>query len=156
MKGGVVIEQAAKTSVVTFDKTGTLTGLRPRVTDVVSLGRPEGVVAFASAVETGSSHPLAVAILERAKADAIPVRPAADASAIAGEGVVGKLDGHAIFVGAPRHVRRAAFDKAASAAVEQLESAGGTVAAVIVGALAGLVALRDEPREDAALARSPS
>ena len=155
MKGGIVIEQAAKTSVVTFDKTGTLTEGRPRVTDIVSLGLPEPeVVAFAAAVETGSSHPLAIAILERAKADSIPVRAAAGSSAIAGEGVVGQLDGSEIFVGAPRHaIKRAAFDTAASAAVERLETAGKTVAAVIVdGALAGLVALRDEPREDAARA----
>jgi Cd2+/Zn2+-exporting ATPase len=153
MKGGVVIETAAKTGIAAFDKTGTLTEGRPRVTEVVALGRPEReVVALAAAVETGSSHPLALAILDHAKAQAVPVRPADDGSAIAGQGVVGTLGGVAIFVGAPRHaVARAAFDDAANEAVERLESSGKTVAAVIAdGALAGLIALRDEPREDAA------
>ncbi|HEV2555186.1 MAG TPA: heavy metal translocating P-type ATPase [Bosea sp. (in: a-proteobacteria)] len=153
MKGGVVIEAAAKTGVVAFDKTGTLTQGRPRVTEVVALGRTEReVVELAAAAETGSSHPLALAIVERAKAHAIPVRNATEAKAIAGQGVVGTLDGVAIFVGAPRHaLSRSNFDDQAKAAVEQLETAGKTVAAVIAdGVLAGLIAMRDEPREDAA------
>ncbi|OYW65094.1 MAG: cadmium-translocating P-type ATPase [Bosea sp. 12-68-7] len=153
MKGGVVMEAAAKTGIVAFDKTGTLTQGRPRVTEVVALGRTEReVVELAAAVETGSSHPLALAIIERAKAHAIPVRNATQAQAIAGQGVTGTLDGVAIFVGAPRHaLSRATFDDQAKAAVEQLETAGKTVAAVIAdGVLAGLIAMRDEPREDAA------
>jgi Cd2+/Zn2+-exporting ATPase len=153
MKGGVVIEAAAKTGIVAFDKTGTLTQGRPRVTEVVALGRTEReVVELAAAVETGSSHPLALAIIERAKAHAIPIGNATEAKAIAGQGVTGMLDGTAIFVGAPRHaLSRASFDDQAKAAVEQLETAGKTVAAVIAdGALAGLIAMRDEPREDAA------
>lgn len=155
MKGGVVIEAAARTRLVAFDKTGTLTEGRPSVTNVVPLGRSkQEVVIFAAAVETGSSHPLALAIIEEAKAQGLPVRPAAQAAAIAGQGVTGVLDGVAIFVGAPRHaMERASFDEAARAKVEQLEGEGKTVAAVIAnGALAGLIALRDEPRGDAAAA----
>ncbi|PZU85674.1 MAG: heavy metal translocating P-type ATPase [Chelatococcus sp.] len=153
MKGGVVIEAAAKTGIVAFDKTGTLTAGTPRVTEVVALVEDERrVVELAASVETGSSHPLALAIIERAKAHAIPVRNADEAKAIAGQGVTGTLDGVAIFVGAPRHaLSRASFDEQAKAAVAQLETAGKTVAAVIAdGVLAGLIAMRDEPREDAA------
>ncbi len=153
MKGGVVIEAAARTGIVAFDKTGTLTQGRPRVTEVVALGRSEReVLEWAAAVETGSSHPLALAIVARATADAIPLRGATQAQAVPGQGVTGMLDAVSIFVGAPRHaLSRAAFDARATAAVERLESAGMTVAAVIAdGALAGLIALRDEPREDAA------
>lgn len=153
MKGGVVIETAAKTGIVAFDKTGTLTQGRPRVTEIVALGRTEReVVELAASVEAGSSHPLALAIIEQAKARVIPVRNATEAKAIAGQGVTGILDGSMIFVGAPRHaLSRASFGDEARAAVEQLEKAGKTVAAVIAdGVLAGLIAMRDEPREDAA------
>ncbi len=152
MKGGVVIEAAAKTGIVTFDKTGTLTEGRPRVTEVVAFGRSEAeVVELAASVETGSSHPLALAIIERAKSHAILVRNATEAKAIAGQGVTGTLDGTAIFVGAPRHaMTRAMFDEQATSAAEQLEAAGKTVAAVIAdGVFIGLIAMRDEPREDA-------
>lgn len=155
LKGGVVIEAAARTGVVAFDKTGTLTAGEPRVTEIVAFSYEERkVVELAAAVETGSSHPLALAILARAKAHAIPVRAASNAAALAGKGVTGTLDGVDIFVGAPRHAReRASFDAAALEAVERLETAGKTVAAVIAdGQLAGLIALRDEPREDAAAA----
>lgn len=155
LKGGVVIEAAARTGIVAFDKTGTLTEGQPRVTDILAFGRGEReVVELAAAVETGSSHPLALAILARARADGLQVRPAADAAALAGKGVTGELDGVAIFVGAPRHARdRAGFDAEALTAAERLEAAGKTVAAVVAdGALAGLIALRDEPREDAAAA----
>ena len=153
MKGGVVIEAAAKTRIVAFDKTGTLTQGRPRVTEVIALGRSErNVMELAASVETGSSHPLALAIVERARAHAISFRNATETKAISGQGVTGTLDGTAIFVGAPRHaLSRATFDDQAKAAVEQLETAGKTVAAVIAdGVVAGLIAMRDEPREDAA------
>ena len=155
MKGGVVIEAAAKTGVVAFDKTGTLTAGTPLVTEVIALGQDERrVVELASSVETGSSHPLAQAILDRAASHSITVRPAQNAAAIAGQGVTGSLDGISIFVGAPRHaVSRATFSADAKASVERLESDGKTVAAVIAdGALAGLIALRDEPRADASQA----
>ncbi|MDX3809959.1 MAG: HAD-IC family P-type ATPase, partial [Bosea sp. (in: a-proteobacteria)] len=138
-----------------FDKTGTLTQGRPRVTDIVPLGHEErDVLAFAAAVESGSAHPLAEAVIERARTDAVAFAPAAEAAALAGQGVTGKVEGRSVFVGAPRHAtKRTPFDGKASAAVEALESAGKTVAAVIVdGTLAGLIALRDEPREDAVVA----
>ncbi|WP_293798692.1 heavy metal translocating P-type ATPase [uncultured Bosea sp.] len=153
MKGGVVIETAAKTGLVAFDKTGTLTQGKPGVTDVVALtGSETDVLTYAAAVEHGSAHPLAEAVLERTRTDGIAYKPAAEAAALAGQGVTGKVDGRAVFVGAPRHAEsRAPFDKRARMAAEELEAAGKTVAAVVVdGALAGFIALRDEPREDAA------
>ena len=56
MKGGVVIETAARTGLVAFDKTGTLTRGQPRVTDIVALAHEEReVLAFAAAVESGSA-----------------------------------------------------------------------------------------------------
>ncbi|MBN9457060.1 MAG: cadmium-translocating P-type ATPase [Bosea sp.] len=155
MKGGVVIETAARTGHVAFDKTGTLTRGQPRVTDIVAFGRDEReVLALAASVESGSAHPLAEAVLERARTDAIGFAPATEAAALPGQGVTGTVDGRAVFVGAPRHAAaRAPFDRSTRAAVETLESAGKTVAAVTVdGTLAGLLALRDEPRADAAAA----
>ena len=69
MKGGVVIEAAAKTGVVAFDKTGTLTTGRPEVTDVVpgraDVERPR-LLALAAAVEASSEHPLARAVVRAA------------------------------------------------------------------------------------------
>ncbi len=77
LKGGAVLETLGGITAVAFDKTGTLTAGKPVVTDIVAYGRDErSVLALAAALEQGSSHPLAVAILDRAKADKAPVPPA--------------------------------------------------------------------------------
>jgi Cd2+/Zn2+-exporting ATPase len=70
IKGGAVIETLRKVTLVALDKTGTLTEGRPQVTDVIGLGRSEAkVLSLAAALESGSSHPLAIAVLARAAAD---------------------------------------------------------------------------------------
>lgn len=157
MKGGVVIEAASKTQVVAFDKTGTLTEGKPRVTDVVCHdGEEADVLQFAAAVETGSNHPLAVAIVEHAKAAGITVRSADEVKAIAGKGMSGSLDGHAIFLGAPRFAKeQGAFPDQAEGEIQRLETQGKTVTALVRDKrLVGLIALRDEPRADAKAAIS--
>jgi Cd2+/Zn2+-exporting ATPase len=155
LKGGAVIEAAARTDTVAFDKTGTLTVGRPRVVDIVPLGASErDVLALAAAVETGSSHPLAEAILARAKADGVTPLRASSARAIPGRGVEAKVGSDTVFVGSPRFAgETGVVDATGNAAIERLEAEGKTVAAVFKGgAIAGLIALRDEPREDAAQA----
>jgi Cd2+/Zn2+-exporting ATPase len=156
MKGGVVIEAAAKAEVVAFDKTGTLTLGKPRVTDVSPLGSTtrETLLALAAGVEAGSSHPLAQAVLAEAEAANIKPLPAMAQRAIPGRGVEALVGGETIFVGSPRSaVELGGLSEEAKTQAEQLESEGKTVAAVIrSGAVVGLIAVRDEPREDAAQA----
>jgi len=154
LKGGAVLERLRAITVVALDKTGTLTAGKPMVTDVVPLaGRSEGdVLALAAALETGSSHPLAVAILQRAKEARVAVPPAADARAIAGKGVAGRVGGASVLLASAS----AAGDATALTATDQkrigeLNDDGKTVSVLVVdGVAAGLIAMRDEPREDAA------
>lgn len=152
LKGGVVIEEAAKTSLVAFDKTGTLTVGRPQVTDVAGIGATEEeVLRLAASVETGSSHPLAEAILARAEKLGIKASPATAAKAIPGKGVQAQVDGASVFVGSPRFASESgAAHPDATAAIDRLEGEGKTVAAVFkAGRIVGLIALRDEARDDA-------
>ncbi len=152
MKGGVVIENLARVKTVAFDKTGTLTIGKPVVTDIRAFGVEESaMLALAAGVETGSSHPLAEAILDVAEARGVKARSATDARAIVGRGVEAKIDGEAIFVGSPRFAAEiGALSTEVKAAAETLEAEGKTVAAVFkAGNVIGLLALRDEPREDA-------
>src|SRR3954451_7341280 len=87
-KGGGTLEAVGRVRTVAFDKTGTLTEGSPRVTDVLPLSGPErAVLGLAAAVESGASHPLGRAILRRAEADGIPLRPAKQARAISGQAV---------------------------------------------------------------------
>ena len=71
------------------------------------------MLSLAAALETGSSHPLAVAILARAKADERPVPPATGAKAVAGKGVTGKVGGDDAV---PRLAQAAADERVALAA----------------------------------------
>ncbi|WP_062016862.1 heavy metal translocating P-type ATPase [Aureimonas sp. AU4] len=152
MKGGVVLETLGKITAVAFDKTGTLTAGKPVVTDVVAVGRTaRDVLSLAAALETGSSHPLALAILDRAKADRAPVPPAFDANAVPGEGVEGTVGGEAVFLGSPQSAgRRTALSDERLDDIEALNAAGKTVTVVLAnGTVAGYIAMRDEARPDA-------
>jgi len=155
LKGGAVLEGLRKINTIAFDKTGTLTEGKPVVTDVVAIGRDEKqVVALAAALEAGSSHPLAIAILARAKADSAPIHPASGAKAIAGKGVEGKVGGEDVFLGSPHSVekdKRLTEDQKAQ--ITAFNNDGKTVAVLLVGGeVTGLFAIRDEARADAVTA----
>jgi Cd2+/Zn2+-exporting ATPase len=137
---------------VAFDKTGTLTEGKPLVTDVIGFGRSQReVLSLAAALEQGSSHPLAKGILDRAKADKAPVPPAFDARAIPGKGVSGNVGGTQVFLGSPAAAQdRTQFSPELVSEIESLNAAGKTVSVLLAGdRIAGLIALRDEPRQDA-------
>jgi Cd2+/Zn2+-exporting ATPase len=152
LKGGAVLEGLGKITAVAFDKTGTLTEGKPKVTDVFGVGHSEtDVVRLAAALETGSSHPLAQAILARAAADAIIVPLATEAKALGGKGVTAKVDGVELFLGSPQAVgEQTALSADLSARIAALNDEGKTVAVLITGkVIAGVIAMRDEPRADA-------
>ncbi len=156
MKGGAVIEAAAKVTHIAFDKTGTLTRGAPVVTDLIPAQAVEEaeLLAIAAGVEAGSSHPLARAILNRAEAAAVPLPAASEARALPGRGVEAMVDGALAWVTSPSHAAEAGgLDKAFLQEATTLENAGKTVVAVYRrDRPLGLIAVRDEPREDAAVA----
>ncbi|MFD2180704.1 heavy metal translocating P-type ATPase [Rhodoplanes azumiensis] len=152
VKGGAVLETLGTIKHAALDKTGTLTEGKPRVTDLVAVGRSERqVLSMAAALESGSNHPLALAILTRAKAETVPVPPAADVTALPGEGVSGTLGGETLFLGSARAAAaRVTLSVELSGRVEQFEQEGKTVAVLLAGeTVVGLIAMRDEPRPDA-------
>jgi len=153
LKGGAVLESLRSITMVALDKTGTLTEGKPQVTDIVAVGRSESkVLSLAAALETGSSHPLALAILAKAKAAKVPVPPAASASAIAGMGVTGKVGGEEVFLASPKAAsERASITSEMQTQIDGFNDAGKTVSVLLVGGeVAGIIAIRDEPRADAA------
>lgn len=152
LKGGVVLEGMRSVTMVALDKTGTLTEGKPQVTDIFSVSRSESkILSLAAALETGSSHPLALAILARAKAEKVAVPPAAAAQAIAGKGVSARVGGEDVFLASPvAAAERALISPDLQAAIDGFNDAGKTVSVLVVGAeVAGVFAIRDEPRDDA-------
>jgi Cd2+/Zn2+-exporting ATPase len=153
MKGGAVIEAAAKVDVVTFDKTGTLTHGRPQVTDLVPFGATTEaeLLAVAAGVETGSSHPLAIAILNKAKDAGVTALPSQDAKALMGKGVVATVGGVPAWVASPRYaMEHGGLDGLGLRQATIFEEDGKTAVAVFREKTPlGLIAMRDEPRADA-------
>jgi Zn2+/Cd2+-exporting ATPase len=151
-KGGAALETVGRITVAAVDKTGTLTQGRPVVTDVVALGRRDAdVIRISAALETGSSHPLARAILKKAADDGVAVPPATALAVRAGEGVTGKVGGRQYFLGTPSALgERSGHSTRAETAIATLRDAGKSVSALVEGTdIAGLIAMRDEPRPDA-------
>ncbi|KAB2704462.1 MULTISPECIES: heavy metal translocating P-type ATPase [Hyphomicrobiales] len=152
MKGGSVLENLGKVNRVAFDKTGTLTEGKPKVTDIIGVARDEReTLRLAAALEVGSSHPLAVAILAKADSEGVPLTTASEAGAVGGKGVVGTLNGEKLFLASPRAAaEEVQIDAALAARIASLNDEGKTVSVLLAGKeIAGLVAMRDEPREDA-------
>ena len=154
IKDGAALETIGRVRAIAFDKTGTLTQGRPQVTDLVSLTENErSLLGMAAAVENGSSHPIARAILDRAAGDGIPLRPARGQKALPGRAAQAVIVGKLVEVGSPRHaLERCGLENLPADRIAALEDEGKTVVVVLADAqLVGLIALRDEPRPDALL-----
>ncbi len=153
IKGGAALEAIGGTRTVAFDKTGTLTAGRPVVTDMLAAaGVDEAeLLRAAAAVEAGSAHPLARAVLAAAAARGIEPSAAQEAAAVPGKAATATLDGRRVAVGSPGYAREAGADLGPlGPQVTALEEAGKTVVVVLRdGTALGVLALRDEPREDA-------
>ena len=153
MRTGEAFEALRRVTHVVFDKTGTLTEGRPTLRELISLVCPEEeLLTLAAAVEVGSEHPLARAVVEEALQRKIELPEVQDFRAVAGRGVEARLDGRRLIVGSPAFLMTQAVDLAAQdERIHDLESRGFTVIGVARdGALLGLLALGDALRPDAA------
>lgn len=103
IKGGDQLEEAGKINAVVFDKTGTLTKGQPSVTDIVPIGKLTEIqiLGYAGAVEKGSEHPLAEAVVNAAQAQRIDLANPSDFEAIPGLGVKATVDGREVLLGNP-------------------------------------------------------
>jgi Cu+-exporting ATPase len=148
------LERFAGVDVLVLDKTGTLTEGQPSLTDVISLGDiDEGrVLGLAAALERGSEHPLAEAILSGAEDRDVERLDARDFDAVTGKGVRGTVQGAFIGLGNGRLMDDLGIDpKPAEARVTALQDAGKTAMLLAVdGRLAGIVAVADQIKETTA------
>lgn len=153
-KGGSYLEVVDTVRVIAFDKTGTLTIGRPAVTDVVAfddLGETE-LLDLAGCIESRSGHPLAAAIVRKAReSGTFSGRTAENFEETAGRGVAATVDGRACRIGSPRALLEQGVDiSRAEETIARLEGEGRTVVLVSRGGqLAGLVAIADEVRTGA-------
>ncbi|HEI8777730.1 Zn(II)/Cd(II)/Pb(II) translocating P-type ATPase ZntA [Enterobacter cloacae] len=143
IKGGAALEQLSQVQQVAFDKTGTLTVGKPQVTGVYpqDIGEDE-LLTLAAAVEQGSTHPLAQAIVREAQSRGLAIPAATAQRALVGAGIEADIDGKKVLI--------VAAGKFSNPEVEALEQTGQTVVTVMQDGVAkGMLALRDTLRDDA-------
>ncbi|WP_368528536.1 Zn(II)/Cd(II)/Pb(II) translocating P-type ATPase ZntA [Enterobacter cloacae] len=143
IKGGAALEQLSQVQQVAFDKTGTLTVGKPQVTGVYpqDIGEDE-LLTLAAAVEQGSTHPLAQAIVSEAQSRGLTIPAATAQRALVGSGIEADIDGKKVLI--------VAAGKSSNPEVEALEQTGQTVVTVMQDGVAkGMLALRDTLRDDA-------
>ena len=154
IKGGAALETLGKITTVAFDKTGTLTVGKPEVTDVVANeDTDDDLLAMAAGVERTSSHPLALAIVRAAETRGLVIPQSfGGATAVPGKAAIARLRDGFISVGSPRYAAELnLLSELLGSQVQRLEAEGKTVVIVAKKDRAlGLIALRDEPRLDAA------
>ena len=146
-RSGEAIQRLREVRAVAFDKTGTLTEGRPRVAEVVAAPglSEEEVLAVAATAEAGSEHPLAQAVVERARELGISPGKAGKFRAIRGRGVEAELAGEPILVGSPMFLSERGVDLSPiSGELERLEGEAKTVVAVARGGeVLGAIAISD-------------
>ena len=101
IRGAEYLERSQKVNTIVFDKTGTLTKGEPEVTDVVTFGTlsEKQIVEFAGAVESGSEHPIAQAVVKRAKMERITFPTLEKFEALNGLGVKAIVNGISVYAG---------------------------------------------------------
>ena len=157
-KTAASLEATGRTQIVALDKTGTITSGEPKVTDIVpdetffeENGNNAGkLLAIAASVEAKSEHPLAKAIMERAKKDEIAIAEVTDFSAVVGNGLTATLAGKIIKAGNLAFVSKfvKVSDDMRAKAVEFSKEGKTPLFFAADDRLCGIIAVADTIKED--------
>jgi Cu+-exporting ATPase len=154
VKNAEALEIMEKIDTLVVDKTGTLTLGKPKLVAIESDDGADGneVLRLAAALERGSEHPLASAIVEGAEERGIELPKSSDFQSITGKGVEGLVDGRKVLLGNAALLRDQGVDPASleGKADRHRGEGQGVMFAAIDGKLAGLVVVADPIKESAA------
>lgn len=145
---GRFIENARKADTVVFDKTGTITKGCPEVTEILTLGGMDEktLLRIAASAEAMSDHPVAKAVVARAKDTFVDFVPdaAADFEAVAGKGIKCTINGKALICGSRRFLKENGIDAQALP-----DGTGTEICTACDGALVGLIRVADVIKPEA-------
>jgi len=149
IKGGKAIETLARVRALVIDKTGTLTlgqarVVETRVTDTIT---PDGLLRLAASLDQASKHIIAQTIVAEARNKGLALAIPSEVVETPGEGIVGRVEGHAVMVGGPRFIAAHIADGGLSTLGRDRPPGAVAVAVALDGQLAGLLILSDELRE---------
>jgi Cu2+-exporting ATPase len=155
IRGGDVLEKVHQLKTIVFDKTGTLTMGQPLVTDCLPVTADisaDDLLQLAATVESGTQHPLAIAIQQQAQQQELPLLQADQFQTEPGLGVAATIDQNRVIVGNAQWLDRAGvtIPQSAQTQAETLTAAGKSLVYVAVNRdLIGLIAAQDALRPDA-------
>ncbi|SHE69760.1 heavy metal translocating P-type ATPase [Alkalibacter saccharofermentans] len=156
IRNGEAIQTIKDTKLIAFDKTGTITKGKPEVTDIITdkTVNESLLLKYAASLENGSEHPLAFAIVEKAKENNIELKDILGFEALVGRGVKGSVDGKSVLIGNRKLMTEegVTFDKFEDDLIRLEEEAKTAMIVAVEGNLAGIVAVADPIKEDSALA----
>lgn len=151
-KTAVSLEETGKMQIVALDKTGTITSGEPKVTDIIPAAgvTEEVLLKYAYALENKSEHPLARAILEKAKEENAGIEEVTGFQALPGNGLTAILDGHTLYGGNHTFISsKVSVDGDIQKKAEKLAEAGKTPLFFGNGErLLGVIAVADVIKED--------
>lgn len=149
VKGAQALEAMARVRTLIFDKTGTLTDGRPQIVTIASSGElsQEEILYFAAALDQGSKHPVAQAVVSAAKLRSLTLPIPTDVAETPGEGVVGTVDGRSVVVGNTGFV---ASQTGASTQSQTLSPGAVLVSVAVDGKTAGWIEMADTLRSGTA------
>jgi Cu+-exporting ATPase len=152
VKSGEALEVSEKLDAVVFDKTGTLTVGRPEVTDLLGFGIDDTeLLRLAGGIEVSSEHPLAEAVVRKARSEGVALAEASSFEARGGKGVLARIDGEDATVGNRVLLREIgiAIPEEAEEAALRLEEEGKTALLVaLAGRVVGVVGVADTLKEN--------
>ncbi len=149
IKNSEALEKLEKADVLIVDKTGTITSGKPSVSEVVSGNakfQEKDILQIAASVNKNSTHPLAQAMLDKAKEEGSQLLDVVQFENIAGKGVKGNIHHMNVLLGTPRLMKEQniALDKSQEQQIEELQKKGNSVSVLAIdGQFAGLVAAFD-------------
>jgi len=152
IRNGDALQQSGNLTAVVLDKTGTITAGRPEVTDIICQGAEaeDVLLAHAAAIEAGSEHPLAEAIVQAAKSRNLSVPEAKDFESIAGQGARANVNGQEVLLGNARLMDANKIDVTSiqdkfSALAAQAKT---PIYVAISGRVSGMIAIADPVKPD--------
>ncbi|MED0685284.1 cation-translocating P-type ATPase [Anoxybacillus ayderensis] len=149
VKGGVHLETLGRVRTIAFDKTGTITKGKPHVTDVIAYIDENELLRIAASLESASSHPLAQAIVQKAKQHDISYKQPEQMETRTGSGIEGKIDGKRYRIGNERMFDQQDLSEQIQKDAEKLKSEGKTIVFLADEQhVLGLFGIADEVREE--------
>jgi Cu+-exporting ATPase len=153
IRKGEAIQTAREVKAVILDKTGTLTKGKPEVTDIIALGANPGdenrVLYYAASLERGSQHPLAQALVSKAREKRIKLNEPKSFKEVKGMGAEGSVDGTHVLVGKPEMIGSHAMSADVEKKFKKLQNQAKTTVVVAVDKkVVGIIGIADTLKVD--------